>query len=328
MKRHPKTRFSSLRNEKIMYHFIVNPASSSGNGLKTWNKARAALAKEGIAYRVHMLRGPGDAAEIAAKLSEGTKERTIVVVGGDGTINDFVSGLQRFDGIRFGCLPTGSGNDFIRGMGLKKDTDSALEHLIHPRGETEINVGRAVSGEKSRCFAVSSGFGYDAAVCYQADRSFLKKPLNALHLGKLIYLVQALIMMIRIKPFSLRLVLDEKQLLSFDRVIFAAAMNTPYEGGGFKFTPDADPADDKLDLFVAEGIPKWKVLLLLPLALFGLHTRYKGIHIYRCSSALLRAHSQGKEGADSQCIHTDGEHFGFSDEIRYTLCPGRLKLIN
>ena len=320
-----------------MYHFIVNPASSSGNGLKIWKKAEEVLKREGIAYRCHMLRSPDEAAQIAARLSSDEKERTVIIVGGDGSINGFVSGLRRFDGIRLGCLPTGSGNDFVRGMGFPSNPDKAIERLVHPQGTTAINIGKTTSGGRTAHFAVSSGFGYDAAVCHAADHSILKMPLNALHLGKLIYLLQALRMLIRIKPFPMRMVLDEKQLISFDGVYFAAAMNTRYEGGGFNFCPKADPSDDMLDLFVAEGLPKWKVLLLLPLALLGWHTRFKGIHIYRCRSALLRlsgadgraiANTKGLEPERSQCIHTDGEHFGFSNEVRFGLCEDKLELLS
>ena len=63
-------------------------------------------------------------------------------------------------------------------------------------------------------------------------------------------------------------------------LLFASAMNLPYEGGGFQFCPEADSKDDHLDLILVEKMPKLKVFLLLPTAFFGKHTRFRGIHIH------------------------------------------------
>lgn len=70
--------------------------------------------------------------------------------------------------------------------------------------------------------------------------------------------------------------------IEYDRAYFATAMNHPFEGGGFKFCPDADPCDDILNVTVISGLPKWKVLCLLPTAFKGWHIRFKGIDTYTC----------------------------------------------
>ena len=77
-------------------------------------------------------------------------------------------------------------------------------------------------------------------------------------------------------------------------------MNLPCEGGGFRFCPKAIPSDGKLDLIVAADVPKLKVLLLLPFALLGKHTGFRGVTIRRGSR--IRVVSE-----TPLPIHTDGE---------------------
>lgn len=300
-----------------MYHFIVNPSSSSGKGLSVWTEVKSVLDQKQIKYTATLLEHPGQAGEIAAS---GSLSGKVILVGGDGTINEFLSGLSSFDGITFGYIPTGSGNDFARGMKLPFSPADALEMILTSRRRRYINIGTVTADGISRSFAVSSGAGYDAAVCYEVDRDSDKELLNRLRAGKLIYLKNALKMLFSMKRFSLRLVLDNGTLRSFDKAYFAAAMNSRFEGGGFRFCPDADPTDDMLDIIVAEGLPKLIVLLILPTAFIGLHRYFPGIHIYRCRKARLLC-------GTGQCVHTDGEHVTFAKDISFSLRSEKLKLI-
>ena len=159
---------------------------------------------------------------------------------------------------------------------------------------------------------ISSGAGFDAAVCYAADNSRLKKALNKIHLGKLIYLLKALKMIFTMKMPSAQIRIDGQTEMHFDKVIFAAAMNTKYEGGGFMFAPDADPGDGYIDLLIAEGMPRLRILFILPTSFKGKHLKYKELHLIRCKKA--EAHF-----SEEVCIHVDGEHFGFSKDVQFSL---------
>ena len=375
-----------------MLYFIINPSSSSGKGMAIWKKCSAILDEQHVTYHPYFLQGPGDAERIAQKMPSHAP-CTVVIVGGDGTINEFLTALPSFEGITFACLPTGSANDFARGMDLGKWTEDLLRRILDGSNVHMIDVGITTSmmnghstgaraseanvGNAARSFAVSSGIGFDAAVCHAAEagEGLAKKLLNTFHLGKLIYLVNALRMLYSMKLFRMKIrfrdprVLSSAEVsggsstqvsgvssaqasggfsaeasgvssaqasgvsatpeegssagvltLSFDKVCFAAAMNTRFEGGGFMFAPEADPSDAALDVIIAEGLPKWKILLLLPTAFSGNHVKHKGIHLIRCSSAELLCDSP-------QCVHTDGEHLGYSRAIRFETRPEKLRVI-
>lgn len=130
--------------------------------------------------------------------------------------------------------------------------------------------------------------------------SRLKPLLNRLHLGKLTYAGVALQLLFFLRPQNMQMILDGQEKISFHGVYFAAAMNLPFEGGGFKFCPHADCRDGKLNIIVVSGLSKLKVLLLLPTAFFGLHTRFHGVHTYTCHSAEFLS-------AAELPVHTDGE---------------------
>lgn len=306
--------------EDNMYYFIVNPVSRSGKGLKIWEYAEEILKERKIEYESFILDHQGEARELAHFLSLNKTPCTIVVVGGDGTINEFISGLATYEGITFGYIPTGSGNDFARGMRLPKDPRDSLDMILEPQKLRNINIGVTTSGDTKKYFAVSSGIGYDAAVCHMANASDLKKILNKIHLGKLVYLMTALRMLISMKPAPMRILLDDNQLLTFRKVYFTAAMNTKFEGGGFMFCPKASPVDNYLDLIVADGFTKPKALLVLLSALQGRHVKKEGIHIFRCKRAVIQTE-------EDTCVHIDGETFGFCKKVSFDLMKEKLTLI-
>ena len=304
-----------------MYYFIINPVSGSGRGIAIWKTVRTELERLHVTYRSFLLSKRGEAGALAASLSNMVTPFTAVVVGGDGTINEFLNGLSSFENLTFACIPTGSGNDFVRGLGTEKDPLKTLHAILHPGKIARINIGRLTSESGTASFAVSSGIGYDASVCRSVLTSKLKTLLNRFHSGKLVYLVTALRQLFTMKLPSLQVTIDdEAESRAYPNTYFAAAMNLPYEGGGFLFCPEALPDDDYIDLIIVNDISRLQALHLLPLALFGKHVGHKGIHIIRCKKAVI-------ESPYARCVHTDGEIPGSFSHITLSLHSKKLAVI-
>ena len=120
--------------------------------------------------------------------------------------------------------------------------------------------------------------------------------------------------------WKLELTLDDGSMKVFERTYFAAFMNLPYEGGGFKFCPDASGSDGFLDIMVVSDLSKLKILCLLPTAFSGKHTRFKGVTILKCRSV--------KVVTDRALpLHTDGEPSFLSKEIEVSLEKEKLNVI-
>ena len=99
-----------------MLCFIVNEHSRSGKGAKIWKEAAAVLKKKNIAYESYVTQYEGHAFSLAHDICEcGADDIQLVVVGGDGTANEVINGMTHFEKVRFGVIPTGSGNDLAKG---------------------------------------------------------------------------------------------------------------------------------------------------------------------------------------------------------------------
>lgn len=303
-----------------MYTFIVNPNARSGLGVKVWGRLESELLQRGVKYQVYQTKYQRHATSIVKELTSDGCRHTLIVLGGDGTINEVINGIHDLEMVTLGYIPIGSSNDFARGFGLPADSIAALNYILAPAKYAYMNVGSLTCQNLKKRFAVSTGIGFDAGVCHEAATSRLKKILNKIKLGKLTYAAIALHRIISLKPGKMSITLDDTKTFELERVFFAAAMNHLYEGGGFKFCPKADPCDDVLDIIVIADMPKLKALLLLPTAFKGWHIYFKGVHTYKCKKADILSET-------ALPVHTDGEPVFPEKQISASLEDKKLRVI-
>ena len=124
-----------------------------------------------------------------------------MVLGGDGTLNEVISGIRDFDQVLLGYLPVGSSNDFARDLSLPSDPEKIMEQILDGKEVRRMDIGRLHYNSEThtlsrlhdqtksdtRMFDVSAGIGFDAAVCEQALASGTKNFLNRIGMGKLTY---------------------------------------------------------------------------------------------------------------------------------------------
>ena len=302
-----------------MYYFIVNPGSRSGNGKHVWKTVEEILEAEEVEYRVFFTSCRYHATKLAREITARDERLTLVAVGGDGTVNEILSGIRDFSKVTFAYIPTGSSNDFARALGLPSDTAAAVQNLLHPSYFRRIDLGRARLGEQTLHFAVSCGCGFDAAICHAAFCSSVKKLLNRLRLGKLTYIATGIRQLLLSRPAPLAITLDGRQTLRFRRTVFAAVMNCRFEGGGVRFCPRALPDDGQLDICVVEG-SRLLIVPLFLLSLAGIHGILPGVH-------LLRARSVELSSPRKLPLHMDGEPYFLKGKLRLDCIPGVLPLI-
>ena len=305
-----------------MYTFIVNPNARSGLGASVWHQLEEILKEKNVNYQVFFTRYQRHATSIVHELTSDLKKHIIVILGGDGTVNEVVNGIADYSKTTLGYIPIGSSNDFARYFKLNRDPSKALQVVLSPSRFQNMNIGTICYSNNNRRkhFAVSAGIGFDAAVCHQAVVSKLKILLNKLHLGKLTYAGIALHQMLALSPKDMTITLDDQKPMTFHHVYFTSALNHPFQGGGFKFCPKADPCDDYLDVTVISDISKLKVLLLLPTAFKGWHVHFKGVHIFRCKKLKI-------ESSIPLPVHTDGEPVFLQREMTASLEPDKVRVI-
>lgn len=317
-----------------MYYIIINPASRSGRGERIWSEqVEPALQEKQVSYQAYFSGKSGEVRHLAAQI---TKEHAVeaelklIILGGDGTVNEALQGIADLSKVVLGYIPTGSSNDLARDLGISKDPKSALDLILENTAPRAMDLGRLTYldkdlPEESRLFAVSCGIGFDAAVCAEAMSSRIKDTMNRIGLGKLTYLGIALKQLITARKVSCDLTLENsadgtQKSIHLSRFLFVTCMSHRYEGGGFMFCPPAVDHDGILDLCVVGNISKALVLLALPTAFFGKHYFVKGIDAYTAVKMSVTASAP-------LWVHTDGEVTRKSCGFRVECLPGAVRMI-
>lgn len=308
-----------------MLYFIVNNTSGTGRCRNVLKKVIDRLSDKGAEYKLYRTEYKGHAAEIAEKLSKLPAERvTIIVIGGDGTINEVLNGITDFEKVRLGIIPAGSGNDFARGLQIGTDINELVDTLIlhHSCDKSRrTDLGRVSFEENSsRLFGISSGIGMDAIVCKEVSESRIKKLLNKLHLGKLSYILMTVYTLFSMETADISADFGKEKKTIKD-VIYFVGMNLRAEGGGVPMAPEALSDDGVLSFSSAAGIPKWRTFLCLPFLVMAKQKWLKGFDIYPSEYAVL-------ETSKPMILHADGEYLGQFTKIKYQCLPGILKIIN
>lgn len=89
-----------------MYTFIINPASRSGLGRQVWESLEPILRERGVPYRAYLTRCQRHATRLARELTADGKIHTIVVLGGDGTVNEVIGGIQNLSATTLAISPS------------------------------------------------------------------------------------------------------------------------------------------------------------------------------------------------------------------------------
>lgn len=303
-----------------MYYFIVNPKSKSKHGKELGTVVAEQLRKRNVPHKIFYTKYRGHGTKLAHDITQKDPDCTLVAVGGDGTIHEVLTGITNYDTITFGYIPSGSGNDFARGMKIDKNTLSALECILNPCAYMNMDLGVVARKKGTQRFGVSCGIGFDASVTHEAMASPLKSILNRIHLGKLTYALLAIKQLFFYDPCEATMTLDDNQTFHYSKMYFAAVFNQNVEGGGLKLAPKARPGDQILDVIVVSDIPRIKILLVLPLAFWGLHEHIKGVHLVKCRRVKISC-------SRKLPVHLDGESGGIHNSLFASLEPKKLRVI-
>ena len=216
-----------------MIEIIVN--SRSKKSLIELKKIERVLNDKKLSYRVLKTSKNTNAKDLMNEI-HGDE---LIVIGGDGTINEVIN---NYHGKEIIYLAYGSGNDLARSIEFKKDIE--ISRLLESKRFIEYDVG--VVNDRKFC----SGFdiGFNADIIKRANGSKLKK-----YLGKYIYLLQGVIGILMLKKYKAKISWDSGEITT-DKLYLLNAMIQPYEGGGIKFAPNATGQDGKIHIMIMENM--------------------------------------------------------------------------
>lgn len=262
--------------------FIINPAAGSSDHTLEYSAAiRTACDAQRLNYEIRVSMGPGDCARIARAAAQTGEELRIYACGGDGTLNEVVTGAYGFPNVAVTVFAGGSGNDFIR-------------MFDNPKAFFDMNQLLDATEEKFDLIRVNDDFafnicsvGLDARI--GTDVSGYKRiPLLS---GFRAYLVSTLVNVIR--GIGEHYVIEvEGQRIDGDQTMVCVCSGQFY-GGGFHPVPEADPRDGKLEVLIVDKVRRVQVA--------GIISKYKSGR-YKEFPQLIRHFT-----TDRLTIHADGD---------------------
>ncbi|MFN8218631.1 MAG: diacylglycerol kinase family protein [Fimbriimonadales bacterium] len=297
---------------------VANPASSRGAGAakrQRWMDALdRSLGKDGytivetsasgVAVRTGLL-AAGSAGALARQAAlEGAD--VVVAAGGDGTVGEVANGLAGTSAC-FGVLPTGTGNDFARTLGIGTDLDNAARVLAE--GELlHIDLGKVSEGG---FFVNVAGCGFDAVVAARINHGFRRVR------GTLAYVLATLQTLATFRPAAIRLTADGK---SYDeKVMLCAVANAQMYGGGMRIAPEASLTDGLLDLVLVGDVSKLEFIRAFPRV-------FKGTHLAHPKVKVLRAARVSISSDRPLPVLADGEEIGVTP-VGFEIVPAALKVM-
>ena len=229
--------------------FIINPAAGSRDRTPYYRETITKICDErNLNYEIAVSAAPGDCRRLARQAAETGEEVRLYACGGDGTLNEVVSGAAGFDNAAVTVFAGGSGNDFIK---LFDDPEAFrdLNRLLDCR-EAQFDLIRCNDDYSINICSV----GLDARVGTDVSK-YKRLPLLS---GFRAYAVSSVINVIRRVHEHYVVTLNGE---TFDgEYTLICACNGRYYGGGFNPVPDADPADGLLDVLLVRDVSRLKVL--------------------------------------------------------------------
>ena len=301
---------------------IVNPNAGRRKGQKDWPEISQLLTDAGLAHQplftLHRHHADMLAEEYIRK-----GYRQIIVVGGDGTLNEVVNGIFRQDvcattDIILGMIMVGTGNDWGRMYNIKENYDKAVK--IISRQRLFIQDAARVTyfdgkENRTRYFVNMAGMGYDALVAQMTNR--LKEKGGG---GPLAYLVNLFKGLFRYRHTLMEVTVDGK--LAYRGKVFSMSVGIcRYNGGGMMQLPNAVPDDGRLDMTIMKVLTKLDVLR-------NIKKLYDGSFIHLPFVDTLTGERIGivTDPPHKAMLETDGESLGTSPFI-FEIIPKAIKVI-
>ena len=291
----------TLRREA---HLVLNPAADRGRAGRWRAFVSRFLEERGLRAAWHETRGPGDAGRIVAGLPDGV---IAVVMGGDGTVHEVAAACVGRD-LTLGVLPVGSGNDYVKALGVGTELGRALEVLA--RGKVRVVDAGEVNGI---VFNNGLGVGFDAEVA----AGVAEAPSYLGGTGRYLWSVGRLLWGFRCHEAALRL--DGGEVIEAETILVAVALGTTY-GSMFRLAPEARLDDGLFDVVWSEELSRAEVLRLIPSALGSTLPRHPKVH-------LARSREVEVELAKEVPAHVDGEILAPTRGFRARVLPGALRVV-
>jgi diacylglycerol kinase (ATP) len=316
-------------------HSLVIINNAAAKARRSWPNIKNQLDIAGLKFEAYETRAPSDA---TLKTREALRNgiTTIAVVGGDGTLSEVAEGFFSFNddldvsprvinsNAKLAILPAGTGDDFARGLrGKRSSLQSWVDTFI---SQSEANV-RSVDVLYGRCNdfqraficlnASTMGIGGETAARVAGQGKLLRN-----FSGEVRFVAAAFGALAVWRERIVRVTVDG-QLVADAPMNLIGVANGCYAGGGMMLTPDARADDGKLDVVMASGLSRTKVVTELSRVHRGGHVSNPKVKIARGETVRIETFSP----QDAMPIEADGNVRGVTS-VQFQVLPGALRFVS
>jgi diacylglycerol kinase (ATP) len=292
--------------------FLVNPASANGSTGKRWPQIARAANAAGLGGDVLLSDRPGQLGELARGAANDGAE-LLVVVGGDGTVQEVVNGVAQREGVELALIPRGTGWDFARTHRIPKRLEDALR-IVKEGTPRPFDLGRATyrtdAAEVTQWFANAASVGMSGAVAAKANAT--TKALGA----KTSYLIALGSVFARWRNVELEVRVDDEERSGRMEDVIAGLGR--YLAGGMMVTPDAEPDDGLFDVLLIGDVSKLELVRAVPKI-------YRGKHLPHPKGEVLRGRTVEVRAGEPLPLQLDGEQPG-TTPVRLEVVSAAIRL--
>lgn len=290
---------------------VYNPQAGNGRARRLLPGIRRTLVERGLVAEFLLTTHAGHATALVEQ-ADLSRFDAVVASGGDGTLFEVLNGLMRNPATRkppLGLIPNGTGNAFMKELGLRKrDWRRAIDIIAANRPRT-IDIGRVEAGGLSRYFINIVGMGFVAEIAQAAV------PLK--RLGAAAYTAAVLRMLPSLRAQAITLELDGKTIVR--EGVFVEVANSTYTGTNFLIAPKARLDDGLLDVVLLNRISRLELLRLFRSVYDGSHLRHPQVEYFQARSVSVTESRPGR-------LIPDGEVLGHTP-ARFTCLPGAIDFL-
>jgi len=293
--------------------FLVNPASDNGATGKRWPEIARRAAARGLEGDTLFSEAPGHLSALARDAAD-AGARLLIVVGGDGSVNEVANGIHDRPEVEVAVIPRGTGWDFVRTYGIPHRLDGAIDVARTGRSRA-VDLGRAHyrawdGSEADSYFANVASAGMSGAIAKRANET--TKALG----GKVSYLWATVAVFSHWQASETRVTVDHE--LRAGRMHDVVVANGRCFGGGMKICPDAEPDDGLFDVLTIGDLTKRDLLSTLPKTFWGKHLPHP-------KAELLRGSVVTVDSGQLLPVELDGEQPG-TTPVRFEIVPRALRI--
>lgn len=272
----------------MIFHFIINPQSGHYSYQEVVDYIRLYVQHHpDFQYELHLTERVGHATEIATSIHG--QENCVVAIGGDGTINEVLNGLNLE--CTMACVPIGSGNDFVKMLNYPKGL-STQDWIIQTIEGKQIEIDFGLANQYR--FINSCNTGIDAKVLVEFNKMRKMNLPNSV-----VYLLATAKTVMKPHKQVLKLTVDDQEPYVTESLL-CTLMNGKYYGNGYMPTPHAQIQDHSLDLCQAKPLSLLKIASLIQKYKVGTHIDDKAVSIKPCTSLIIESDDEILFGLDGE----------------------------